>query len=834
MGAYLALTRKETAGILLNPSILFVTAFFVLLDSFAFYLLVAKSAAAYAVFDDMALFMLFTSTLLYPLASMRSFSEETADGTLEPLFTAPISIFAVVMAKFTAALVYVALTLLPGLVYALLLSYAGNLDWQATAAAFLSLFMTGALAMALGMFISALTISPPAAAAGSAGVLTFMILASDVDPHTGFTANLVNSVSHLPHAKRWIAGELDTRGLVYFLSAIALFLFLAWLSAGSRNASRKGHNPVARRRMLVTHALVSLGLLLLLLQVAILHVKGIWESGLPMGRELSALPWRWLIPLFLSLGCLLWSILTYRAARRAARRGERHATRYATISESTVAKASNSYSAAVSQSSRRIALAVLAALIITVNLNWLAHYPFRTFANDRRFGFLAALQARSWDVSEEGRNSLSGATRRTLDSLQGRVNVYSFFPADKTYQGVPLAEEMRRLLGRFADYNGMVNPSFADASNEPDRAKAFAEELGVPLAGMEDRLIIDYQGRRLDIPAGNLVAPPTWQAQMAGETRWSFDGERGVTQGVMRLLDPRVPNVYFAWGHLELSLIPTPQPERSVSLLAQELARNNMRVQQLSMGANAGIPPECDILVIAAPRVPWLTHEAEAVNRYLEAGGRLLFFAPVADPDYPAGEGADPLADLLFGAGGTFRQDVMQDAVKNDNGQTLLPLGRMRSAGDAGVDFVFPRTRTIRDNPMAVRDGWICERLLSSYPSAVAMELSDGKQRPGPFTLGYRSSKETSGREARVVMLASGRMASDADIGRGANSGLVVGLMQWLAGREETYEIAPRVWIDRRIRLVGPELRAILWIGVVGLPLCWILAGLAAWWTRRE
>ncbi len=833
MAKFLVLARKEASTILLSPSIFFATAFFVLLDSFAFYLTTVNHTTAYALFDEMALFMLFTSIIMYPLISMHAFSEENAGGTLETLLTAPISHFTAVMAKYAGAMVFVALYLLHGVVYAVLLAMGGELDWNSTLTAFLALFAVGSLAMSLGVFVSTLTMSPVAAAAGSAGILFFIAITSDIDPYTGSIPDILNSLSFIPHAKRWIAGELDTRGMVYFVSATALFLFYAWLSVRSRGAERRVPNKTVRRRLTVTYFLVLAAIVCLIAQAAVLHIRGFWESGTPFGPHLDRLPRYLLAPLAAAILLFLWSLLTYRAARRAERSGS--ATRqikYQTISESKVMGATRLYYEDDIKERRRLWLAAIAGLVIALNLNWLAHYPFRTFSDSGTWNFLTVFQDRRWDVSEDGRNSLSPTTRRTLDSLQGRLQIYSFLSEEADIRDVPVAEEMRRLLARYNDYSALVSSTFADAAREPDMARELARELDIPPEGLEKMLVLDYQGRRLTIPAVALVAPPQWRAQMAGETRWVFDGENRLTQTVMRLVDPRVPNVFFVYGHLEHSPVAGPYPERSVSRFARVLAAANMRVRQHIISPGTSIPPECDILVIASPRVQYQPHEVREIERYMEEGGRLLLFAPVAGKPYPAAD--DPLNQFAFELGGGYRDDMVEDREHNDNGQILAPVGEAKGVGEGSIAFVFPVTRTIRDNPRSVEKGWASERMIETYPSAVSVDAETEQKRAGPFTMLYRSFKTTESREARAVVAASGRMAADSDIGRGANEALLMGMVQWLAGREESRDIEPRAWIDRRLVLTGPQFRAMLWIGVVLLPLMWLMTGVTVWWMRRE
>ncbi|MCC8180778.1 MAG: GldG family protein, partial [Planctomycetes bacterium] len=594
---------------------------------------------------------------------------------------------------------------------------------------------------------------------------------------------------------------------------------------------RRGSDPTARRRMKVTYVLMTAAFLLLLLQVAYLHIRGFWETATPIGPALSRIPALWATPLVLSLVCLGWSILTYRAARRAEMRNRRRVVKYATISETRVMGASRYYYEENVRTRRLRALAAVAALVIVLNLNWLAQYPFRTFSDSAWFSFLTAFQDRHWDVSWDKRNSLSPATIRALDGLQGRVTVYSFLPYDAEVREVPVGDELRRLLQRYGDYNSLVTVAFADPGREPELAEEMAAEIGLQPDEVAGMVVVNYQGRRNLISGSSLVAPPDWRAQAAGETLWVFDGENKLTQAVMRLSDPRVPQVYFTVGHRELSLTPGMHPDRSVSKFSRALESANMRVRTHLILASRPIPPECDILVIASPMSPFVEYEVEDVERFLAEGGRLLYLAPAASESFSFR--TDAMEPLLRTLGGSIRDDLLRDSAVRPDDPHSYPKGKAAGTGDEALTFVFPMARTIRDNPLSIERGWSCERLVESLSSSFSMPFGGGVMRQGPFTMLYRSAKMMEAGEARAVVAACGLMASDSDIGRGENETLLVALTQWLAGREDP-PIAPRTWTDRRLKLVGPQMRLILWIGVVALPLIWFLAGISVWWLRRE
>lgn len=835
MAAFLAITRREATGLFLNPAILFAIAFFVLLNSFAFHLYLTDSASPTAAFDEIALFIIFTSLLTVPIITMRSFAQETLDGTLEVLLTAPVRPVSVVLGKWAGAWLFYLATLFPGIVYACLLGYAGRLDYRCTIVALATLAVVGAMMCAMGTLISSLTSSTAAAAAATAGVLVLFVMLSEVSPDSGPLAKFLYESSFLPHAKRWISGELDTRGLVYFCSITALALFYTWLAAGWRGRPRRIRNPVARRRMLVTTILMGLGFLSILTQVAMLHIAGLWESGPPWRTDGSGAAWRWFIPLIVGVFTFGWSVLTFRAARRAARNALAGQQKFSTISDGKVTSSGLYFADTYRSRLWSAGLAIVAALVIVINVNWLANYSFRTFSGRGWLSILTVLQPRTWDVTEEKANSLSPETRQILDRLQGRVTAFAFFSSREEYNGIPLADEMRFLLERYRNYNGGLLPVRLDVNRDPDRVMRLAKEFGLPKELATSSLVLEYGGRRLTIPVADLVAHPDWRSRLAGVTRFRFDGERGVTQALARLIDPRKINVSFLAGHYELSPFTGFREDRTAVRFSRALERLDMRVHQVFARDEGFIPADCNILICAGPRMPYSPDTVRQIADFIDNGGRLLVLAPPADPDIVLDE-KGKMDDLLTKIGGSFRNDIVQDRERNDNRQSTLPLIRTRGGVEGFQDAVMPMARSIRDNPLAFESGWDAERLLESYASALSFDLERGGRsgKPGPFTMGYLATRKALGAEARVVVLSSTLMAADSDIGRGGNEALLTGLTRWLSGVEDALDISPRDWIDRKITLSGPSSRAMLWFGVVGMPLIWLGAGFLVWWLRKE
>jgi len=190
--------------------------------------------------------MLFTSApyllmFLAPAITMRSFAEEKRSGTLEILFTRPLSDMQVIGGKFLAAWAVMFIALVPTLTYYFSVSYLGNppgnLDTPGIIGSYIGLVLLSGFFVSLGLVTSALTGSQVVAFL-TGGVLCFLLFYGlDAMADLIFTGNaglIFRQVGVLYHYDALGRGLLDTRDLVYFISFTGLNLFITSLITGSR------------------------------------------------------------------------------------------------------------------------------------------------------------------------------------------------------------------------------------------------------------------------------------------------------------------------------------------------------------------------------------------------------------------------------------------------------------------------------------------------------------------------------------------------------------------------------------------------------------------------
>lgn len=247
MQAYLTLTRRELASFFVSATGYIIIAGGVFLIGLSFqnllYLLQGQPTPA-------PVTELFYSTgyfweillLACPVITMRLFAQEKYSGTFETLMTTPVSDLQVVLAKFTAAMVFYVALWLPSILYIILLrNYVSRpeaFDPGLLGSTFLGILLLGALFMSLGCFASSLTKSQIVAAMISftVGYTLFLLswLSGNLQLAPGWQASLVSYVALFDHMNDFARGMVDSRHVVFYVSATFLFLFLTLRVVESR------------------------------------------------------------------------------------------------------------------------------------------------------------------------------------------------------------------------------------------------------------------------------------------------------------------------------------------------------------------------------------------------------------------------------------------------------------------------------------------------------------------------------------------------------------------------------------------------------------------------
>jgi len=172
--------------------------------------------------------------ILIPAITMRSIAEERRTGTIELLFTRPISDIKILLAKYFAGVTLLILALIPTVIYYISIVNLSlepeTFDHGATLTSYMGLVLLGSTFVAIGIFASSLT---------SSQIVAFIVamflcwtfydgfnMLGSYNLMGGFDSVLqyFGMIQHYDSIRK---GVIDTSDVIYFISVIVLFIFAA-------------------------------------------------------------------------------------------------------------------------------------------------------------------------------------------------------------------------------------------------------------------------------------------------------------------------------------------------------------------------------------------------------------------------------------------------------------------------------------------------------------------------------------------------------------------------------------------------------------------------------
>ena len=184
----------------------------------------------YAGLDTLFLLSPWVFLFLVPAVTMRMFAEEKRLGTIELIYSKPITERGIIWGKYLAAVTLVLLALLPCIIYYIsvyqLGETPGNLDKGGTWGAFIGLFFLASVYASAGIFASSLTDNQVIAFIIALLLCFIMFMGFDSFAYLPVLKNLDELVIRLginEHYKSISRGVLDIRDVVYFAVVVTIF-----------------------------------------------------------------------------------------------------------------------------------------------------------------------------------------------------------------------------------------------------------------------------------------------------------------------------------------------------------------------------------------------------------------------------------------------------------------------------------------------------------------------------------------------------------------------------------------------------------------------------------
>ncbi len=228
------LFKKEISGFFSSLTGYVVVVVFLLLNSLFMWVIPGQFNVienGYASLDTLFAIAPWVFLFLVPAITMRMISEEKRTGTLDLLYTRPVTELQIILAKFFASWAMVLFALIPTLIYfwsvSRLGSPPGNIDVGGTWGSYIGLFFLGGIYAAIGVFASSLTGNQIVSFIMAVFASFVMYLGFDFLSNlagSGGTAFVISRLGIEYHYNSISRGVLDSRDILYFIMVMGLFI----------------------------------------------------------------------------------------------------------------------------------------------------------------------------------------------------------------------------------------------------------------------------------------------------------------------------------------------------------------------------------------------------------------------------------------------------------------------------------------------------------------------------------------------------------------------------------------------------------------------------------
>ena len=422
---------------------------------------------------------------------------------------------------------------------------------------------------------------------------------------------------------------------------------------------------------------------------------------------------------------------------------------------------------------------------------------------------LSLLHRWRWDVTGEGRYSLSPQSRQVLGGLTEPVELKAFFAADDGAQ-----VDLRRRFDVYADTSPRLRYEFIDPDQKPGIAARYGiKQPGVVLAVMGDR---HEKARDLT--------------------------EAGLTNAILRLRRTHRVRVGFLTGHDERD--PRGRQKDGILLAVDALRGANYDLSDFNLLTTPNALDSLDLVVCVGPISEPLPGELAALDAFLDRGGRFL---ALLDPNLPTRAGAG-LAEFLRRWG--IR--VGADAVVDPNSAARL----------VGQDAFAPVVPQVEKSPITL--GF---RTTTFYPGVRSVALPDSLPAParggvlfrsgpgswadvGPF-IGVERIRLDPGLDTigpiplaaavqwgdvarpRLVVFGDSDFITNAYWRLPGGGDLFLNAVAWLAEQGDEISMRAATTKERRVEMTAQQARLVWVTGLVLLPGLVLALGLYVAFRRR-
>jgi ABC-type uncharacterized transport system involved in gliding motility auxiliary subunit len=435
--------------------------------------------------------------------------------------------------------------------------------------------------------------------------------------------------------------------------------------------------------------------------------------------------------------------------------------------------------------------------------------------------FIASKRLKTYDWTNKKVNSLAPQTLQTLKDLKEPIKALAFVGTDN-----PAYEPLKELFRRYSD--------------ESDK---FTYELKDPKKTVE-------LNAKYEVKEGQTTVILT-RGQGDKETHTSLNvvSEQDLTNALLKLNSSGAQKIYFLTGHAEYPLDASAAPaipgeqDPSLSELKTSLSQEGYSVEKLDLSqVKGGIPADASMIAIVHASTPYTASESDEIEKYLEQGGRLLYFA-----DFNAQSGLEP---LLAKYGIEIAPGLVADGANPRNPYEAIALPTDHEISSIlkriGSNILMETVRGLIPLKEGTLPGITTTPVLLSSPlSWIETTPSENpepndNERQGAMPLAIASTRDTKAAagkrfdEARVLVFGDSDLVINANWGNEIVRNLVLNAFAWTSTQVAKITIRPPDRDISTLDLTNDLYLKIVFFSIDAFPTLLIALGIAIYVSRKS
>lgn len=424
-----------------------------------------------------------------------------------------------------------------------------------------------------------------------------------------------------------------------------------------------------------------------------------------------------------------------------------------------------------------------------------------------------------WDLTKNRAHTLSEQSQKIIESITEPVHILGFFATNES------RNEAEDLLETYRYYNSKISYEFID----PDRNPEMAKKYEIRTYGT---LVIEGYGKKETIQNAT---------------------EEGITNALLKLNRDEKKKIYFLIGHGEHSI--EEFGKTGYSTVKSSLEKENYEVSTLNLMTKKSVPDDGAMVIISGPKTNLFPEEIERLDEFVKNGGKVVV---MLDPYQDAG-----LKGWLARYGIALYDDVIIDKLSRVfGGSYLLPVVTQYGFHPITKDFTlatfYPEARSIREakevpefitlttlaqtsegawaetNREMLQQGQAIydenEDILGPVPIVVLSQIDVAGLVERDQKIEATSEKQKKG---YILAMGDSDFVDNTYFGLAGNGDFFLNAMHYLAEEETLITIEPRKQEGQPLLLTQYQMRLILFVSMILVPLLILIFSIGVYRVRR-